>query len=147
DSLPDDGLKALPPLPIDCTRYCEGDVIKITDKNLVREELYPFLEYQWEKNASIINGIDTTGAILVELDTNRTYYRTSTNGTCTRIDTIEIGVIDTDIKIFPQDTTVCWKMPVQVHVKPEEGLDDIEWQPTEGLSCTDCLDPVITPTK
>lgn len=143
DSLPDTELLGIPSTGPTCNKYCKGDVIKITDNAHVMEELFPHIEYQWNRDPTIVKGIDTLQSILVQLDTTRTYYRTTINGKCMTKDSILILVIDTELNLFPSDTTVCADMPVQVIAFPTEGLTDIEWKPETGLSCTDCLEPLI----
>lgn len=144
DSIPDFGLMAAPSTEPGCTKYCKGDVIKITDAKLVIEENYPDITYKWDYDPSIINGIDTLRSILVTLEENTTYYRTSINGACEIRESIDIEVIDTELNIIPRDTTVCYEKTVQVRAFPQDDLTDIKWTPEDGLSCTDCLEPLIT---
>lgn len=44
--------------------------------------------------------------------------------------------------VTPTDTTICAGQAVQLTAAFNIEVDEISWEPAEGLSCTDCLNPV-----
>ncbi len=61
-------------------------------------------------------------------------------------DTIATSVIVADgdfLTVTPSDTTVCEGTPVQINAL---GGVTYQWLPTDGLSCTDCPNPIATPS-
>ncbi len=77
-----------------------------------------------------------------------TYVVTSGSGGCASRDTITITVKDRPVaQISPQDTSLCNGGSVQYRLTLATTGSLLQWSPPEGLSCTDCPNPVATPTK
>lgn len=68
----------------------------------------------------------------------------SAEGACTDTDSVTITVIASAFVDLPQDTLVCAKDSL-VFDLPDENT--YHWFPPTGLSCTECANPVIKPTK
>ncbi|MFN8320900.1 MAG: gliding motility-associated C-terminal domain-containing protein [Saprospiraceae bacterium] len=107
----------------------------------------PDISYQWQdKNRKNIS--TTPGKIEVTEPGN--YYlilKDSSNG-CTNEDTASVEVFENEIDI---------NLPVTIFVQegdtvrlntilniPASEIQSIKWTPTDNLSCTDCLNPVVT---
>jgi gliding motility-associated-like protein len=74
-----------------------------------------------------------------------TLFVTSKLDGCTATDSIQIVLEDKpDVSLFPTDTTINSGTSVQLLAT---GMGMITWSPATGLSCTDCLNPIATPTE
>jgi gliding motility-associated-like protein len=59
--------------------------------------------------------------------------------------TLQVGINNDTIKILTPDTTYC-NAPVATLINCISNSNTISWQPATGLSCTNCLNPIATPT-
>jgi len=68
------------------------------------------------------------------------------NDTCgIPIDSLIIDLNDgLAVEALPMDTVICNNNPVELSVT---GGDIFSWQPTNGLSCTDCPNPIANPNE
>ncbi len=57
---------------------------------------------------------------------------------------IETLVVEPRIELFAGDEKICEGDSVQLWV---DGADEIRWTPASGLSCTDCPNPMASPTQ
>ena len=64
---------------------------------------------------------------------------------CTEQDTVLVTVSDVpSLNLLSKDTTIIAGNPVQLNAT---GSSTYEWIPAEGLSCTDCPNPIATPEQ
>ncbi len=76
-----------------------------------------------------------------------TLVLTSTQSGCTVTDAVQVTVLPTPmVNIVTMDTTIQSGASVQITAMGM-GMGMVNWSPTTGLSCTDCLDPIATPTE
>ncbi len=74
-----------------------------------------------------------------------TLVLTATKSGCTASDTVEVTVFSVPMtNIVTMDTTIQSGASVQL---TGMGIGVASWLPATGLSCTDCLDPIATPTE
>jgi len=142
DSLPSFDYTVVPGPRDPCEKYCVGDFITIFS-NPPNPERFPSITYTWRPEDGSIQDSITFQNISVVANTSQYYIRTNTNNACQSLDSVWIDVVDPDIPINLTDTVVCANKPVQIIVDDTD-LTDLEWSPTEGLSCTDCPNPIVT---
>ena len=53
-------------------------------------------------------------------------------------------IVDDVIVLSAEDQSLCYGEEIRLEV---EGSDDVQWWPTDGLSCWDCPDPIASPTE
>ncbi len=76
-----------------------------------------------------------------------TLVLTSTQSGCTVTDAVQVTVLPTPmVNIMTMDTTIQAGSSVQITAM-NMGMGMANWSPATGLSCTDCLDPIATPTE
>ncbi len=141
DSLPQ--MTAIEAIPAK-ESYCEGEIISLVSPNY-EKAFYPDIQFQWTP----INGVvsdDTLFNLAINAVETITYFREINNNACSTLDSIEIIVVPVaNIEITPQNPSVCPGESVQLNVTADQPMDEWEWSPSDGLSCTDCTDPVATP--
>ena len=152
DSLPEFYFLENTPTPDSpCTSYCPGQLVTLT-LNTTDPILYPDAEFEWMPNRGIQEG-EMDQNVLIQTEPDTFYYvRITRNNACMSRDSILIPTIDTTIQLNLRDTSVCRSEPaqeIQINIlNNPDRLTDIEWMPDDGsLSCTDCLNPVITATE
>lgn len=70
-------------------------------------------------------------------------YMVISTGTCPDTATVQVVVITpASLSIIPASADLCYGDSVQLTVS---GSNYVIWYPTEGLSCTECLDPMAKP--
>lgn len=124
--------------------YCQGELITLTSP-IYDPFDYPDIEFMWdgvglETSDTLYNMVFTT------TDTFN-YFRITTNGACVSRDTIPINVLRIDLSVDPTNPLICPGESVQLTLNTNVELDEIVWMPGDGLSCTDCLDPMASPTS
>jgi len=143
---------SLPPLAIEPadTMICEGQFVVFRTPAYETSD-YPDIAFSWLP----FNGQQSPDSLLnmvVTPDTTTTYYRLTTNNACrdSTAARVEVKPIE-EISILPADTILCFGEEVQYQVQVPSGkeIENVMWQPMEGLSCPgsaelDCLDPVAT---
>ena len=67
---------------------------------------------------------------------------TSSNG-CDSVVTTEL-IVEPVVELFAEDYEICFGEEIQLLV---DGSENVMWYPATGLSCTDCIDPVASPTQ
>jgi len=74
-----------------------------------------------------------------------------TNDGCLATDTINVGISNLfiDISTIPSNPSISLDEEVQITttITSESPLVDFQWQPSTGLSCTDCLSPTASPSQ
>jgi len=139
DSLPDLAISAIP----DKDMYCEGEIISLVSEGYA-PGTYPDISHVWIPAAGAISA-DTLFNFVFNATETTTYVRYSSNHACSDTAQFEIVVVPTaEITITPEMPTVCPGGSVQL-VASSPDITEFEWSPGNGLSCTDCPNPVATP--
>jgi gliding motility-associated-like protein len=141
DSLPQmTGIEAIPAKDT----YCQGEVISLVSPNY-EPAFYPDIMFQWVPSTGAISE-DTLFNLAINAVTTTTYVREITNNACSSSDSIEIVVIPVaNIEITPQNPLICPGESVDFVATADQPIDEWEWSPATGLSCTDCTNPTATP--
>jgi gliding motility-associated-like protein len=141
DSLPDLSLTLDP----EEQPYCQGDIVTISSTTF-EPSGYPDIEHLWTQGLGFETPDTLFNMVFTAQDTV-IYQRITTNRAC--IDTAEIlvNVIQPPLtSITPQDTSICLGESVQFLFEISGQYDSFTWS-GDGLSCTDCFDPLATPTS
>ena len=141
---------SLPLLPITAIKpdmpHCKGELITLISPNVYTPS-YLDIKYQWTQYVGANTNINNLNLAITATNT-LDYIRTTTNGVCKRNDTINIVVLDVTLGINIKDTSVCEGTKIQFIVDPKgQKLTDLKWDPSDDLSCKDCLNPKLTATK
>lgn len=137
---------SLPPnreiMPQDTT-ICEGEFV-ILRSEVFEPMAYPNLEYEWVPGDGGFQTGDTLfNAVVTPTDTTE-YTRFVFSGACRDSNKVTVNVQPVEtINVIPADTTVCVGESFQYQIT-NTGLEDFEWTPGTGLSCTSCPDPMVT---
>ncbi|NJC25181.1 gliding motility-associated C-terminal domain-containing protein [Neolewinella antarctica] len=126
--------------------YCIGDTFYLLG-TIFDVEDYKLVQHEWIVNPGIQSANDSYNGVFTATDTTE-YARVTTNGGCVDTALIQINVIKPPILIFdPPNPFVCAGVPLPVTVSfdPSAPSGTLEWDdPLNTLSCTDCLNPVVT---
>ena len=146
DSLPFlDTIIAIPTKEI----YCPGDEILLFSRSYVHGN-FPDITHEWIPDDGSYKDDETTSLnAQITATSTKTFSRITENNACRAVDTIRIEVVDPTITVTPMDTAICPGEQVKVKAvyEPDPSFNDFEWMPEEGLSCTECDDPTITPSR
>lgn len=121
--------------------YCEGEIVTIYSE-FADPEKYPDIKFQWMPDDGQIQDSLNTENVAIMLRDTTIFQRVTMNGGCIDTMEIKIDVVPALIPLSLTDTLVCPGDQFQVFVLDED-IDDIEWEPADGLSCTDCFDPTV----
>lgn len=139
DSLPADLHIDIAPLK---AYYCAGEVVAVFSPTY-DSLAYPDIAFLWTPdNGTYLTDRGLLNAAL-ELQDTTLYIREVTNNACVSEDSILINVVPSGVPLSVSDTTLCPGEQFQVVVLNDQ-VREPEWEPAEGLSCTKCLDPVVT---
>ncbi len=141
DSLPVD----LSIMPQD-TVICEGSPV-VLESPVFEPFEFPDITFSWSpQDRGNFQSPDSLYNLVITPDTTLTYLRVTENGACIDSATTNV-IVDTipDIQITPVNPMICIGESVNVQVEVDAQLEEIMWMPMQGLSCTDCLNPTITP--
>ncbi len=139
DSLPDLTIQAIPQRDM----YCEGEIISLASQGYPASA-YLDIEHQWIPITGAISEDSLLNLVIAATETT-TYFRVTANHACADTSEIEIIVVPTaEITVSPDNPVVCPGEPVQLMASSPD-IDEFEWSPDVGLSCTDCFDPVANP--
>lgn len=139
DSIPDDlHISIAPEKPY----YCDGEMVALFSPTY-DSVAYPDLTFKWTPNdGTITSDLTLLNAALTLRDTTL-YIRENINNACMSSDSIRILVVPSSIPLSVMDTMLCPGEQFTVTVLSDQVMEP-EWTPTEGLSCSQCLSPVVT---
>ena len=142
DSIPDLSIMADP----EKDTYCEGEEVYLISPTYEPAN-FPTIDPNWIPSQPGAQTPDSfLNMVIIALE-DFTYTRTTTVNACESTDTIFIEVTPvTSISVIPSDTTVCQGEQVQFSIDGPAILTDFTWMPPDGLSCTECREPVATAT-
>ena len=139
DSLPDLAIVADP----EKDPYCTGEIVTLASTTY-EPSYYPDIMHQWTQGLGFQTP-DTLWNMVFSTEDTSIYRRITINHACKDSAEVLINVKQpTILTLTPQDTTICIGESVQYQLQIEGQYEELEWQ-GDGLSCTDCLDPVATP--
>lgn len=141
DSLPTFALMADP----EKDPYCNGDIVVLTSQ-IYEPGDFPDIRFEWLPGPGYETADTLWNMVLIATDTF-TYQRLLINRGCRDTASITLNVITPPtITVTPADTSICPGQSVQLLA---EGYEDytFSWNPEDGLSCTDCPDPIATPAS
>lgn len=117
--------------------FCKGDsvILDVTSRNLI--------SYQWRKNSTIIQGANTP--VLIVKETGLYTVDVSDASGCTGSQSVAVSAFDRPgLKIDPI-SVICPNDTIQLNAQTTDSLKSIQWSPSIGLSCSDCLNPLAYP--
>ncbi|MEM9836892.1 MAG: choice-of-anchor L domain-containing protein, partial [Bacteroidota bacterium] len=127
--------------------YCQGDTFFLRSPIFDVGD-FPGITHMWFDAPGLQTGDSLYNGFVIAQDTSL-FFRVATNGACVDTNEIQINVVQPpQFTLTPQDTSICPGGSVQYQFTIEEGTSgELEWMPDDGsLSCTDCFDPVATPS-
>lgn len=123
------------------TSICQGESIVLGNSH------NPNYEYSW--TASGVSGIPSVGNPQVQpTGVSTTYFVTAINGGCSITDSVRITVTTIEINTIP-DRFICEgdSTIIAVTIQASGGSgNSISWEPSTGLSCTNCNNPNASPS-
>ncbi len=125
------------------TSICEGSLVILKSPTFEPKDFMD-IKFLWQPG----NGQQTPDSLynmVIQGDTTTRYFRTTTNGVC--VDTAYADIMVKPIpqlEIIPSDTTVCPGEQLKYQVIRPDGVTKPMWMPPNGLSCTECFDPIAT---
>ncbi|HRK80261.1 MAG TPA: gliding motility-associated C-terminal domain-containing protein [Saprospiraceae bacterium] len=123
--------------------YCPGDIVILRSTNYEPSD-FPDIEFQWLPGPGFETPDTLWNMVISAIDT-ATYRRVIIHRGCVDTVSITINVVEPPMPVVtPADTTICPGESVQL-VATGYGEYEFSWEPTTGLSCTDCPNPVATP--
>ena len=137
DSLPDTLLTVIPLKD----PYCAGETVTIFAERADTLK-YPDISFDWFPKDGQIQDSTNTGNVFVILQDTTTFFRIMRNNACLDSSVLTLNVIPPDLPLSVTDTTLCPGDMFQVEILDPD-VTDIEWMPTTGLSCSDCLNPTV----
>ena len=126
--------------------YCPGDTFFLISP-IYDVFDFPRITHSWSMSPGLQTPDSLYNAYVIAQDSSL-FTRINTNGACSDTTTIQINVIPPpDVEITP-DTTICIGESVQLNFMVLDPTLDgtLTWTPEAGLSCTDCPNPVATPS-
>jgi gliding motility-associated-like protein len=142
DSLPFD--RQLSALPVK-DPYCPGETVILTSPVFEPTD-FPDLSFRWLAGPGFETA-DTLWNMVITTNDTFLYQRVLINRGCIDTVTINLNVVDPpDVVLTPSQTTICAGDSVQLNASDYEDYP-FTWEPTTGLSCTDCPNPIATPTE
>ncbi len=140
DSLPDN--LSILPFP-DKPFYCIGDTVTLISE-IYDPIFYPDIQHSWSPSTGVVTPLDEYNLILFTTDTI-TYTRVTTQNACSESAEITLNVVDPTPVLSVNSATICPGESFQVELLNPG--DTVMWAPPEGLSCTDCPDPIVAPNQ
>jgi gliding motility-associated-like protein len=100
-------------------------------------------EYQWSPSIGL--SAATGNEVIASPVESITYYVNGASGNCTALDSISITVLPAPtVTLNPSSATICFGESVQLNA---QGAETYQWIPSFDLSCSDCANPIATPTE
>ena len=117
--------------------FCKGDsvILDASSRNLT--------SYQWKKNAVIIPGANTP--ILIVKESGMYTVDVADASGCTGSESVSIIAFDRPGLTLDPIAVICPNDTIQLIAKTNDTLSSIQWNPSIGLSCSDCLQPFAFP--
>lgn len=126
------------------TIICLGQQVLLTSP-LYEPGDFSQIEFQWTGQGQLTP--DSFYNMVAQPLETTTYYRTATNGFCARVDSSVVTVIDvSSLQVMPTEPVICVGDTVHLSVTSNVPME-YTWSPSDGLSCTDCPDPVASPSQ
>jgi gliding motility-associated-like protein len=141
DSLPENEITLRPAKPV----YCPGDTVTLFSTTYDPAS-FPAIEFQWLPDGVGQITPDSFWNLVIRAQETDEYVRIITNRGCSDTSRITVPVDSIpDVTITANPTVVCPGQPVQLNatVDPNQKL---EWEANSSLSCTECTNPIATPT-
>ncbi len=129
------------------TAVCEGEPVILSSEPYQQAD-FPDIEFEWTPPGGQ-QSPDSLLNMVISITQSTWYYRTTTNGVCTHIDSAFIEITPTaEITITPDMPAICSGDEIQLMATSVPAIDTFTWSP-EGstISCTECPDPVVSPTS
>jgi len=131
-------------LPAD-TVICLGEKVLLTSP-IYEPGDFSQIEFLWTPSFGQLTPDSFYNMVLQPVETT-TYYRTATNGFCSATDSARVTVISvTSLEITPDQPVICQGNSVQLTATSPVPLV-YTWEPAAGLSCTDCPNPIASPSQ
>ena len=142
DSLPQDLHIDIAPMK---PYYCAGEIVALFSPAYDSLD-FPDITFGWgpRNNTTFLSDTTILNAAL-QLQDTILYYRNNYNNACVSKDSILINVVPPSVPLSVGDTTLCPGEMFDVVVLSDQ-VNEPEWTPETGLSCTKCLDPTVTVT-
>lgn len=140
DSLPNLNISRF----VDRPFYCEGELITFLSPNYLNKD-YPDIRHLWSPNNGAFLSPDSNLNLILTARESATYTRRTRNNACLEEQSVTIEVIPLGLMLSQDQVILCEGETTQVSIL-DEGIENIEWTPGNGLSCSTCPDPVITGT-
>jgi hypothetical protein len=141
DSLPESAISRVP----DKSIYCPGDTIYLLSKTYEPAN-FPDIEHEWDMFGIQLTPIEKWNMVIVATATH-TFQRLTTNRGCSRLDSVPVPVaIPPQLTLNANPNTFCLGDLVQLNLTVDPPTTNIEWTSNQTLSCTNCLNPTVTPT-
>jgi len=127
---------------------CEGDCINFTDLSTNIPT-----SWQWSFPGATPSTSGAKNPFNICYDTVGFYdvqlIATNTDGSDTKLKTAYITVTPNPLVTAPPDTTICVGEPFQLNAVGTGGTGSLTytWNPPTFLSCTNCQNPICTPTS
>ncbi len=141
DSLPDLALEAIPIKD----PFCPGDTVSIFSENY-DQDAFVGITHTWTPSTSIISDPNKFNLVIITKDTI-TYTRTTQIGACLDSASITLNVDHpADIAVTQDKDSICAGEQVQLTASASPDSNFV-WTPTDGLSCSECPNPIATPSN
>lgn len=108
---------------------------------MLNATVFPDVQYQWSPAAVLSNPSIPNPLILTTESTLFTLTITDENG-CQNTDQVQIDFGEMPDLVVNGERTVCLGNSTALEAT---GSDNYQWSPAEGLSCTDCPNPMASP--
>ena len=141
DSLPALLIERFP----DKSVYCPGDTIYLLSP-IYEPADFPSISHGWFPAAGQLTPLDNWNMVVIAT-VSQNYIRETFNRACFDTSSVFVNVGEiVDLIVSAEPTQICAGETVQLNVKVSPPHYAIEWE-GPALSCTDCLNPVATPTS
>ncbi len=141
DSLP----KNMDISPADTT-ICLGNQL-ILSSSIYDPQFYPNIEHRWSPNVGFDSPDSFYNLVITPTDTVL-LTRINQNGACIDTSMAMIAVIPfIEVDITPANSLICEAEIIDLFADLPEGVENIEWSPTENISCSDCPNPTVSPAQ
>ena len=141
DSLPQDLHIDIAPLK---AYYCAGEIVALFSPSFDSLD-FPDIAFNWTPDNGTFQSALTVLNAALQLQDTTLYIRENRNNACISNDSILINVVPSSVPLSVPDTILCPGEMFDVLVLSNQ-VTEPEWTPSQGLSCTKCLNPTVTVT-